>query len=155
MDVPAGVAINAYRDELRRNQPLQVSTHGVSQDTEIQPDALLLKKQLERCLEMFRSLIDAMVRSTKESSFAEPYFRPIVRQLDSHLVRLKIWAFDVGAYEPDFGKSAQLADLDLELTKYVTSMLKDLQVRLEMSRKQVEGMQFLIEKMSGSRWNDL
>lgn len=155
MDVPAGVAINAHRNELRRNQPLQVRTYGIGQDTRIQPDAVLFKKQLERCLELFRSLIDAMVRSTKESIFAEPYFRPIIRQLDSHLVRLEIWAVDVGAYEPDFGKSAQVADLDLELTKYITSILRDLQVRLEMSRKQVEGMQSLIKKMSGSKWNDL
>lgn len=154
MDVPAGVAINAHRNELRRNQPLQVRTYGIGQDTRIQPDAVLFKKQLERCLELFRSLIDAMVRSTKESIFAEPYFRPVIRQLDSHLVRLEIWAFDVGAYGPDFGKSAQVADLDLELTKYITSILRDLQVRLEMSRKQVEGMQSLIKKMSGSKWND-
>ena len=155
MDVPAGVAINAHKAGLRRNHPLQVSTSGASHRTELQPDAIVFKDQLESCLKLFRNLIEAMVRSTKESTFAGPYFHPLVRQLDNELVRIEIWASDVGAYEPDFGRSTQVADIQLELTRYITTILKGLQSRLEDSAKQVDKMQSLIEKLSGSRLNNL
>ena len=96
-----------------------------------------------------------MVRSTKESDFAGPYFYPIIRKLDSDLVRIEIWASDVGANEQGFGRSAQAADLDLELTRYITTILKDLRSQLEDSERQVKKMRSLIQKMSGRRLNDL
>ena len=155
MDVPAGLAINAHKAGLHRNHPLQVSTLDASHKTEVQPDAIAFKDQLESCLKLFRNLIEAMVRSTKESVFAGPYFHPLVRQLDNELVRIEIWASDVGAYEPDFGRSTQVADLQLELTRHLITILKGLQSRLEDSAKQVDKMQSLIEKMSGSRLKNL
>ncbi len=155
MDVPAEVAINAYRAGLHPNFPLQVSRSGGSHEYKLQPDAIALKDQLESCLNLLRSLIEAMVRSTKDSSFAGPYFHPLIRQLDNELVRIEIWTFDVGAYEPDFGRSAQVADLKLELTRYITTILKSLRSRLEEIAKQVEKMPSLIAKLSGSRLSDL
>ncbi len=155
MDVPAGVAINAYRAGLHPSFPLKVSTSGGSHEYKLQPDAIALKDQLESCLKLLRSLIDAMVRSTKDSSFAGSYFHPLIRQLDNELVRIEIWTFDVGAYEPDFGRSAQVAVLQLELTRYITTILKGLRSQLEEIAKQVEEMRSLIAKLSGSRLNDL
>ena len=153
MDVPAGVAINADRAGLRRSRPLQVGIVGGDHATRIQSDAMAFKNQLESCLINFRSLIEAMVHSTKESAFAGPYFHPIIRKLDNELVRIEIWASDAGAYDPDFGRSAQAADIHLELTRYITTILKDLQSQLEESEKQVEKMRSLIGRMSGGRLN--
>ena len=116
---------------------------------------MAFKSQLESCLEFFRSLIETMVQSTKDSAFAGFYFHPIIRQLDNELVRIEIWASDVGAFEPDFGRSVQAAYIDLELTRYITTITKDLQVRLEESAKQVEEMRSLIGKLSGRRLLDL
>ena len=155
MDVPAGVAINAHRAGLHQTQPLKTSSQDHSQGNKVQLDAVAFKDQLDSCLAFFRSLIEAMVRSTKASAFAGPYFHTIIRLLDNDLVRIEIWASDVGAYDPDFGKSAQAADIELELTRYVTIILKDLQSRLEECKKQVEEMQDLIKKMSGRRSNDM
>lgn len=158
MDVPARIAINAHKAGWHRSQPQQVSIEGDKGDTpgtNIQPDAIAFKSQLELCLDFFRSLIDAMVRTTKESAFAGAYFHPIIRQLDNELVRFEIWASDVGALEADFGKSVQAAYIDLELTRYITKITEDLQSRLEESTKQVEQMRSLIAKLSGRRLLDL
>ena len=157
MDVPAGIAINAYNAELGRSQPPQERDPGGKHGSKVLPDAKLFKDQLESCLGFFRGLIDTMVRSTKESAFAGLYFHPIIRQLDNHLVRLEIWASDVGANEPDFGSSPRSADihLDLDLTRYITTIMKDLQSHLEESGKYVEEMRSLIGRLSGIRLKDL
>ena len=149
MDVPIGFAINSHR------AGLQLSSQSGSHGTREQPDAIAFKRQLESCLTLFRALVEIMVRSTKESAFAGPYFHPIIRKLDSDLVRFEIWLSDVGANEPDFGRSTQAADLHLELTRYITTILKDLQSQLEDSGRQVEKMRSLVLKMSGRRFNDL
>ena len=145
MDVPAGVAINAHRA-----LNTQSGSHGTGQ----QPDAMAFKNQLESCLYFFRDLIEAMVRFTKESAFAGPYFHPIIRTLDGDLVRIEIWASDLGANEEDFGRLTQDGNPDLELTRFITTILKDLQSQLEDSERQVEKMRSLIRKMSGRRLND-
>ena len=155
MDVPAGFAINAHRAGWHRIRPQQVSTEGDDYGINIQPDAMAFKSQLESCLEFFRSLIEAMVRSTKESAFAGVYFHPMIRQLDNELVRIEIWVADVGALEPNFGRSMQSTYIDLELTKYITTITKDLQFRLEESANRVEEMRSLIGKLSGRRLLDL
>ena len=155
MDVPAGIAINAHKAGLHRSPPLQASSRDGGHENKVQSDAVAFKDQLESCLVFFRSLIDAMVRSTKESAFAGHYFHPIIRRLDDDLVRIEIWAFDVGAYEPYFGRSAQATDIDLELTRYITTLLKDLRSLLEKSEEHVEKMRAVIEKMSGGRFRDL
>ena len=155
MDVPAGFAINAHRAGRQSSQSLQLSPQSDSHGKREQPDAMQFKHQLESCLSFFRALIEIMVRSTKESAFAGPYFHPMIGKLDSDLVRIEIWAFDVGAHEPHFGRSTQAADIDLELTRYITTILKDLQSQLQERRIQVEKMRSLIRKMSGRRLNDL
>lgn len=155
MDVPAGVAINAHRAGLHQSHPLQASSRDGSHGNKIQLDAVAFKDQLESCLDFFRSLIEAMVRSTKELTLAGPYFHPIIRRLDNDLVRIEIWASDVGAYEPYFGRSAEAVDIDLDLTRYITTVLKDLRSRLEKSQEQVERMRAVIKNLSGGRLKDL
>ena len=147
MDDPIGVAINA-------DKALSTQSGG-SHRSEHQLDAMAFKHQLELCHSFFRRLIEAMVHVTKESAFAKPYFHPVIRRLDSDLVRIEIWAFDLGANEKDFGSLTQDGNPDLELTRFITTILKDLQSDLKDSERQVEKMRSLIQKMSGRRSNDL
>ena len=155
MDVPAGFAINAHRAGQHRSQSRQLSPQTGNHGTSEYLDIIAFKDQLESCLSFFRTLIEIMVRSTKESAFAGAYFHPIIRKLDSNLVRVEIWASEIGANEKDFGRFTQAADLDLELTRYITTILKDLQSQLQERRSQVEKMRSLIRKMSGHGLNDL
>ena len=155
MDVPAGIAINAHKAGLRPIPPSRSSISGDSSGGDIHSDTIAFKNQLEVCIDFLRNLISIMVRSTEESHLARPYLHPIIRRLDNELVRMEIWASDVGAFEPGFGRSVQVASIDLELTRYITTMVNELHIRLQECEKKVEEIRSAIGRMSGSRFNDL
>ena len=145
MDVPAGLAINAYLEGLRPNQ-----THDGRGKYGISPHASAFKDQLESCLAFFRRLIEAMIQSVKDVPSASPYFSPIILQLDDELIRLEIWATDTGAEDPDFGIMPDTVPPDLVLTRHLSGLLFAVLSYLKAIETHVDGMQNLIERLSGN-----
>ena len=96
-----------------------------------------------------------MLQSNQESTLARSSFSPIVRQLDDELVRLEIWAGEIGVDEPNFGRSLDVKNLDLVLTRYMTSILERLSSKLAEIEICLEVMRRLISKISGSRLPDV
>ena len=149
-DVPAGVAINAHIASLRANAQVDASRAEETKGTEPH-DVAAFKRKLEICIRSFQNLIDEMLQASKKSILANRCFHPIIRQIDDELVRLEIWASDIGAEDPDLGRSNISAHPHLELTIYITSILESITSRLEGVRKNVEEMRASMERLSRRR----
>ncbi|KAL2043573.1 hypothetical protein N7G274_003880 [Stereocaulon virgatum] len=145
-DIPVGRAINAYIAGL----PADESRSSIAARQTI----AAFSKQLNDCLNLFRSLIEEMMEASKLSETAKHYFYPIVRRIDDELVRLEIWASDIGYEDPDFGRSPREKDATLTLTRYMTDLLEDIYAWLTETEKNVNTMRALIMQLSGGRFND-
>jgi hypothetical protein len=146
-DIPVGRAINAHIAGL----PADESRSSITARQTI----AAFSKQLNDCLNLLRSLIKEMMEASKLSDTAKHYFYPIVRWIDDELVRLEIWASDIGFEDPDFGRSPRKKDATLTLTRYMTDLLEDIYAWLTEIGKNVNAMRALIMQLSGSRFNDL
>ncbi len=118
-------------------------------------DATAFKNKLHSCLDLLRQLVDEMVRWIKEIELAGQYLKPIIIQLDNKLVRLEIWAADLGIQDLDLGEPSKIMDVDLVLTRFVTTILDGLTARLREIERKLQDMRSIIEKLSGNRFNDL
>ncbi len=118
-------------------------------------DATAFKNRLYSCLDLLRQLVDEMVRWIKEIELAGQYLKPIIIQLDNKLVRLEIWAADIGIEDLDLGETSKIMDVDLVLTRFVTTILDGLIARLREIERKLQDMRSIVEKLSGNRFNDL
>ena len=159
-DYGAGVAINALKSRSRSDQ---FHGSGTKEGKDIVfPDASAFRAQLDLCLAFLRSLVEAMVQATIDLHFGRTYFGSIILRLDNELVRLEIWSADIGANDSDFGKpnhslaqtSNQVESYDLEVVRYMTSILLDLTSCLREIQTKMMLMRPLIEKLAEAPFNN-
>ena len=121
-DIPAGIAIDAA---LRANLPVDASQRVEAKGT-VPGDVTTFKRLLDSCIELFQSLIKDLLQ---ESNLSDYYFLPIIRRIDDELVRLEIWASDIGVEDPKFGRSNKSATSKLEVTVYMIGILESIIAR--------------------------
>ena len=103
-DVPAGIAINAHIAGLAANLPVDASQQVEAKGT-VPGNVTTFKDLLDSCIKLFQSLIEDLLQASKLSEY---YFLPIIRRIDDELVRLEIWASDIGVQDPELGDQVML-----------------------------------------------
>ena len=145
-DVPAGIAINAHIAGLRANQPVDAGQQEEAKGT-VPGDVTTFKDLLDSCIKLFQSLIEDLLQASKLSEY---YFLHIIRRIDDELVRLEIWASDIGVQDPKFGRASDVAASKLELTVYMIGILESIISRLDGVEKRVKAMRDLLERLAGN-----
>ena len=112
------------------------------------PDTRSLKAKFHSCITLLKNIVDDMVEWIKEIARAERYLNKLVLKLDHKLVRLEIWGADVGLDDPSLGTSSLEADVELELTRYVITVLDDLILELKGIKRTTQELRNVIEKLT-------
>ncbi len=145
-DVPAGIAINAHIAGLAANLPVDASQQVEAKGT-VPGNVTTFKDLLDSCIKLFQSLIEDLLQASKLSEY---YFLPIIRRIDDELVRLEIWASDIGVQDPEFGRSSNVATSKLELTVYLIDILESIISRLNGVRDIVQAMRDSLQRLAGN-----
>ena len=120
------------------------------------PARVNLVEQLQSCLALLRTLIDDMVQTSKDSSFASGYVIPTGHRLDDELIQLEHWASEIGADDPNFVHvPVDKAESDLNGTKLITERLAQVSHHLGLVDVEVNEIRLLLVELSGRWMKDL
>lgn len=112
-----------------------------------------LEEQFGSCVALCKKNIDEALVSAKISSYAKTCFHPIAGQIDDELVRLEIWAFDVGTKDGFWKEFSKLVAPNVAVSRRVREIFEDMNSSLEKIEMEMKRIQFIVEDAAESTQN--
>lgn len=97
-----------------------------------------LKEQFESCVALCKTQIEKALVSAKISTDAKTCFHPIARQIDDELLRLELWAFEVGTKDGLWNEFSAAVTADVAMGTFLSKIFGDLNASLENIRTNME-----------------
>lgn len=97
-----------------------------------------LEELFESCVDLCKSQLEKAMVSAKISTDAKTYFHPIARQIDDELLRLELWAFEVGTKDGLRNELSATVTADVAMGTLLRKFFGDLNASLENIRTNME-----------------